>query len=160
MSCSIFLSIFGLLLKLDFCHANHLLHISLLKKPKLTKSIFYYTLKFLKILETLMEIYDSKIWNHEWLHHKLNFFHIFNISKWNSSLKYTFDKNFRCLGIFYNRYECFSPTIILKNHRNFKFSKKHLKESSMACRKNMGSLIENKKCNFYLIYIHVGEVNI
>ncbi len=52
-----FLFIFGfLLLKLDFCHANHLLHTSLIKKLKLTKSIFYYTLKFLKILKTLMEI--------------------------------------------------------------------------------------------------------
>jgi hypothetical protein len=54
----IFLFIFGLLLlKLDFCQANHLLHTSSIKKPKVTKSIFYYTLKFLKILETLMEIW-------------------------------------------------------------------------------------------------------
>jgi len=53
----IFLFIFGLLLlKIDFCHANHLLHTSSIKKPKVTKSIFYYTLKFLKILETLMEM--------------------------------------------------------------------------------------------------------
>ncbi len=47
----------------------------------------------------------------------------------------------------------------LKNHRNLKILEKHLKESSMACRKHMASLIENKKCNFHLIYIHVGEVN-
>jgi hypothetical protein len=38
------------------------------------------------------------------------------------------------------------------------FKKKHLKESGMACTKHMASLIENRKCNFYLIYIHVGEV--
>ncbi len=45
-----------------------------------------------------------------------------------------------------------------KNHKDLKFSKKHLKELGMACRKHMASLIENKKCTFYLIYIHVGEV--
>jgi hypothetical protein len=87
------------------------------------------------------------------------FFIFSNISKWNSSLKYTFDKNFRCLSIFYNRYECFSPAIILKITETSNFQKNHLKESSMACRKHMASLIENRKCNFYLIYIHVGEVN-
>ncbi len=46
-----------------------------------------------------------------------------------------------------------------KNHRNFKFSIFFLKESSMACKKHMASLLENRKRNFYLIYIHVGEVN-
>ncbi len=46
-----------------------------------------------------------------------------------------------------------------ENHKDLKFSKKHLKESSMAYRKHMTSLIENRKCNFYLIYIHVEEVN-
>ncbi len=46
-----------------------------------------------------------------------------------------------------------------KNHRDLKFSKKRLKESSMACGKHMASLLKNKKCIFNLIYIHVGEVN-
>ncbi len=46
-----------------------------------------------------------------------------------------------------------------KNQKNLKFEKTHLKKSSMACRKHMASLIENRKCNFYLTYIHVGEVN-
>ncbi len=45
------------------------------------------------------------------------------------------------------------------NHRDLKFSKNHLKESGMACRKHMASLIENRKCNFYVIYTHEGEVN-
>jgi hypothetical protein len=98
--------VFGfLLLKLDFCHANHLLHTSLTKNWN------------------LLHLFSTILWNHEWLHHKFICFHIFKYSKRNSSLKYTFDKNFRCLSIFYNQYECFSPATIKKIIETSNFQK-------------------------------------